>query len=298
MRHMERCRAGYRSGPPRITETMAQQDGGRGTGYLGTGVYFYRSPEGMEKDSSYKRGMPGYEMECPCKNPFILPNNNDRLWRFHDFSRDLVRNIRYKDKPDIENKAMNAYFIARTNGAKVNYEEFVQRAKDAIAETDHCLETEPGWHRHQYQCDQPINHLLGGLGYDCVIAEGEYGDRNDLGCVIFRKPLERCMGSKVDAESMDLKRDCMVRLVPGTPEFEQYEREEEEHHRKLGWVWNPHTKPVCVQRRTTDIDLDLSMLNKDFLRCVGDTTQVVCEKGKCEWLDQEMRKIGVKTIVR
>jgi hypothetical protein len=301
------CIKGYRVGPPRITETMAQQGGGRGTGYLGTGVYFYRTPEGMVKDRAFKEGMPGYEMDCPLKKPFLLRDDNDWVWRFHDFSRDMVRNIRYKEEFKPEVHTWYAEIPLFDNGINLKSDELKRRVNDAMEKTKYCLANrkDDAW---GYSCDQPINHFLGDLGFDGVMAKGEYGDRNDLGCVIFRKPLERCTARPFDAEQQGMKRDRMVKevqsdgsvhwvqqpmkmlhLVRGTEEFAKYEKKRGQQFGNEMWVEEPKDYS----------DLDLSMLTRDFVQCVGGATQIVCDEkvGACSELDRYVESIGGRTRV-
>lgn len=174
---------------------MNAQDGGRGTGYFGTGVYFYTSPDGAKdhrcegKELENERCSTILEMECPCKRPFIIPDNNDTVWEFHRFSRDMVRAVRWKDSPPP--RVYQAIVPLRHNGVKLDYEELQERIDRAVSEVKHCVK-QGGWWTPD--CTQPINHLLRGLGFDCVYPLGEYGERNDLGAVLFREDLAECMG--------------------------------------------------------------------------------------------------------
>ena len=193
-----KCRPVYRVGYPRISETMAVQDGGRGTGYMGTGIYFYTDEVGMREDSSFERGeQPGIEIECPCKKPFIIPGEKDGwgdypAWGFHNFSRQLVRAVRW-DYP-IPNKG-TIWGMLEENGIKFedgqSFDGLDKAVKSSVEDTKQCVSEYGRW---DGECDQPINRLLESYGFDCVMPLGEMGNRNDVGGVIYRTPLARCMG--------------------------------------------------------------------------------------------------------
>lgn len=198
---------------------MNQQDGGRGTGYLGTGVYFYTAEHirgGLDKSDDPAKA--AYRIPCACKNPLETGGEDDQsdFFAFHDFSRNMVwltRDItenRWGDKirlscPNVLVNAvryrMEREQLERPLQSEEDYEpidwermdsmaygECNAMAQIAVERTKNCLLNEGYW---SPTCTQPINHLLTELGFDCVWPGGEWGQRNDYGAVILREAIEK-----------------------------------------------------------------------------------------------------------
>jgi hypothetical protein len=165
---------------------MDEQDGNRGTGYFGTGVYFYVTKQGREDDRAYgAKEQPGVDMKCACRKPFKLKTWDEGV-DFHNFSRDMMRSVKSKDQ-----RAPTCR-LALSEGLGISWAECNQRSKDAVEATRRCL-VEAGTPWAPY-CTQPINHLLGDLGFDCVYPLGEMGDDNSFGAVILKEAIDECVG--------------------------------------------------------------------------------------------------------
>lgn len=219
------CAPGYRKGRPRITETMSQQDGGRSTGYFGTGVYFYTDEHCLiGKEPTDGTEDVRFEMSCPCKKPLFLSGEPvdkfaadaiergavareyyEKGIKLHQLSRKMVDAVR-GDEPGF---AMYIYVepVAEMFGA--DPDEFRQAVDEAIEATKDCLEKNG---RYSSKCSQPINYLMEKYGYDCVYPKGELGRCNSHGAVLLREPLEQCLGHALTSREdidMDELEECV-----------------------------------------------------------------------------------------
>jgi hypothetical protein len=192
---------------------MSQHDGGRSTGYFGTGVYFYTDEHCLIPEE----GQPLIEMTCPCKKPLYL--SDEPLDRFaadaikrgvvakeyyekgiklHQMSRKMVDAVR-GDEPGF---SLYLYMDSVSEMFGVPEDEFRQAVDEAIEATKQCLKVNGQW---SSKCSQPINYLMENYGFDCVYPKGELGRCNSHGAVLMREPLEQCLGHAVKArEDIDL----------------------------------------------------------------------------------------------
>jgi len=206
------CVPGYRVGHPRITEAMNRMDPGRGTGYMGTGIYFYGSRQAMEKDKNFAKGeQDGYELACACKHPLVIKEGEDgwgTAWgfRFSDFSRSLVRTLSgwEDEKPMV---GILDGVVPECSGYE-GYDRCRKLALESIETTRKCQkDAGTPW---ASTCSQPVNHFLERLGYDCVIP-GSLADRNDVGSVLLKEPLVKCLGEVEPGTNLPLDKlkDCV-----------------------------------------------------------------------------------------
>jgi len=218
--HVDRCHPGYRVGIPRVVETMNHQDGGRGTGYFGSGMYFYTDKKAMDESRHIVSGeQDGFKMDCLCKRPLKLSDDNAES--LHKASRNLIWAVRkhpprYSELDWSDDDELKKYYA---NEAKFNLGLILMgknKAPDekdilnAVEKTEACLkDAGTPWAR---TCTQPINHLLRDMGYDCVYPIGQYGSSNSFGAVAFKEDMEACLGRELntfqDIELDDKFKSC------------------------------------------------------------------------------------------
>jgi len=180
---------------------MEEHDGGRSTGYLGTGVYFYRTAKGLKWHLADGQA---FHYECVCRTPLIVRDregwDGSKLGtHLTRFGKALVMSVRRKEP--LPPPPIGA--IVPECASDAGYRKCERLIQEAVRKTTKCL----GKHGYWSQCDQPINHFLKALGYDCVLINGELGDRNDVGCVLLRDSINRCYRKQMKPwEDLPLKR--------------------------------------------------------------------------------------------
>ena len=194
----------FRVGKPKVTETTNRFTCSRSTGGLGTGIYAYKDLDAARSDYSYKHNeQPIYKLENICKNP-LEPIFEESTYNLNDAGTAMICD-------EVDKAVLELSFVNGINSAvskKYNCEPmFDEKCRnvlkdkiiEAIQKTENCIEKhekdEPyfgGKH-----CSQPINHLLGDLGFDCVLPTDKAGgNSNTFGSVILKETIDKKLGRK------------------------------------------------------------------------------------------------------
>jgi hypothetical protein len=151
------------------------------------------------------------------ENPVLIPSDPEAAYLFHDFSKDLVRNVRWneKHKPGINcgqrlwrKEAVKAPWeilgFESQDACEIAADEAVEEVKQCLKDcgTPYCM-----------TCDQPINVLAQRQGFDGVVPLSEQGDWNSYGCVAFKEPLADRADKEIKPyQYLDNDKDVMMCL--------------------------------------------------------------------------------------
>ena len=156
-------------------EDLARRSLGRDSGYLGTGLYGYRTKAPIKYDEDVVVD------ELELKKPLIVTGDKWKTWNFHeDIKR--VHQGAFNPENSESHFGWSPRELSKTLkdlGVDVPEEEIREEfLKDA-----RIIENEP-WSKKMGE-EQAISRILKKRGYDGIILDSELGDHCGFGCVKF-----------------------------------------------------------------------------------------------------------------
>jgi hypothetical protein len=157
---------GKKGVPPNV-EDLSRRDFGRDTGYLGTGVYGYKTKDPIN-----------YRDDIEVEELTLEKPLNVGMW-FHDYVRDVSRGAFYPEKKydgyGFEDRARLLSSVLRESGVDVPVDEIKEEFLRDANDIDNRKNTRGR--------EQAITRILKKRGYDGIIPDSQTGNYCGVGCI-------------------------------------------------------------------------------------------------------------------